>query len=334
MNVTARAVIDVASTWVGYNGGPNYSTPFGSWYGLPNELWCAMFVSYCEAKAANATGAANPIAGIESAKGFAWTPAGVAWFKGRGRWRAAHGSYKPQPGDLVFWSYGANGPGLASHVGIVTAAGTSSGFWTIQGDTTDTESGDGNCCRRKWVANNNPYLLGFGLPDYGTAPASTPARIYTVEPGDTLSGIAAANHTTWPALAKLNNLANPNRIDVGQVLKLPAAASSPASTGPTTAKYTPPPNGGTWPLAAHNYFGLRSGGNASHGGALASDRVYVGWIQTRINELGFGELRVDEDFGPATQRGVTAWQKHMHAATTTRYGEVWSDDWANLTHDR
>jgi LysM repeat protein len=158
----------------------------------------------------------------------------VAWFKGRGRWRVAHGTYRPRPGDLVFWSYGANGPGLASHVGIVVSPGTSSGFWTIQGDTTDTESGDGNCCRRKWVANDNRYLLGFGLPAYGLPAPATPTRSYTVEPGDTLSGIAAANYTTWPALAKLNNLPDPNRIDVGQVLKLPASKKPAGPIAPRT----------------------------------------------------------------------------------------------------
>lgn len=45
---------------------------------------------------------------------------------------------------------------------------------------------------------------------------------YQVLPGDTLSGIAAANGVTLEALLALNTLENPNILAVGQVLKLPA----------------------------------------------------------------------------------------------------------------
>ena len=44
--------------------------------------------------------------------------------------------------------------------------------------------------------------------------------MYTVEPGDTLSGIAQANGTTWQTLAALNHLPNPNLIYPGQSLIL------------------------------------------------------------------------------------------------------------------
>lgn len=43
-------------------------------------------------------------------------------------------------------------------------------------------------------------------------------KTYTVKRGDTLSGIAAKYGTSWQHLAKLNGLANPNRIYPGQVL--------------------------------------------------------------------------------------------------------------------
>lgn len=45
---------------------------------------------------------------------------------------------------------------------------------------------------------------------------------YTVRRGDTLSGIAARFHTTWEELARLNRLADPNRLYPGQVLRVPA----------------------------------------------------------------------------------------------------------------
>lgn len=46
-----------------------------------------------------------------------------------------------------------------------------------------------------------------------------PQRVYTVKPGDTLSGIAAKLGTTYQALAKKNGISNPNRIYAGQKIK-------------------------------------------------------------------------------------------------------------------
>ena len=43
---------------------------------------------------------------------------------------------------------------------------------------------------------------------------------YTVEYGDTLSGIAAAYNTTYQSIAALNGLSNPNLIYAGQVLRI------------------------------------------------------------------------------------------------------------------
>lgn len=54
----------------------------------------------------------------------------------------------------------------------------------------------------------------------GAAPTPPPVETYTVESGDTLSGIAAKFGTTWQNLAALNGLANPNLIYPGQVLKV------------------------------------------------------------------------------------------------------------------
>lgn len=46
------------------------------------------------------------------------------------------------------------------------------------------------------------------------------ASIYTVKAGDTLSAIASKYGTTYQELARINNIANPNKIYVGQVIKL------------------------------------------------------------------------------------------------------------------
>lgn len=46
-------------------------------------------------------------------------------------------------------------------------------------------------------------------------------RTYTVKAGDTLSGIAAKYGTSYQTLARINGIANPNLIYVGQTIKLP-----------------------------------------------------------------------------------------------------------------
>lgn len=52
-------------------------------------------------------------------------------------------------------------------------------------------------------------------------PARADATTYTVQSGDTLSGIAAEHGTTWQELARINKLSDPRRLKVGQVLELP-----------------------------------------------------------------------------------------------------------------
>ena len=45
--------------------------------------------------------------------------------------------------------------------------------------------------------------------------------IYTVKSGDTLSNIAKKYNTSTQILAEYNNISNPNKIYVGQIIKIP-----------------------------------------------------------------------------------------------------------------
>lgn len=67
----------------------------------------------------------------------------------------------------------------------------------------------------------NPDLIypGQVLRVSGTN-TQNPSREYIVVRGDTLSAIASKFGTTWQALAKKNNLKNPNLIFPGQVIKI------------------------------------------------------------------------------------------------------------------
>ncbi|HFC11833.1 MAG TPA: LysM domain-containing protein, partial [Anaerolineae bacterium] len=86
-------------------------------------------------------------------------------------------------------------------------------------------------------ANNivNPNYIYIGqvltIPDGSdNGGDSTPTTIpvsqltYTVQPGDTLSRIAARFGTTSAEIASLNGITNPNYIYVGQVLNLPGGS--------------------------------------------------------------------------------------------------------------
>lgn len=71
-------------------------------------------------------------------------------------------------------------------------------------------------------------------------PTSTPGTTYVVQPGDTLTRIAARFGTTVQVLVQANNIVNPDLIFVGQVLVIPGAGPVPpvVPPGPTM---TPPP---------------------------------------------------------------------------------------------
>ena len=68
-----------------------------------------------------------------------------------------------------------------------------------------------------------------------TTTSSTSATTYTVKSGDTLSGIANQFSTTASALTKLNQLANPNLIYVGQVLKVKSSATTTTTNTNSTS---------------------------------------------------------------------------------------------------
>jgi murein DD-endopeptidase MepM/ murein hydrolase activator NlpD len=78
---------------------------------------------------------------------------------------------------------------------------------------------------------------------------------YTVQRGDTLFSIARRFGTSVDAIARLNRIANPNRINVGQVLQIPGRPAPPPPPRPTPPPPRPTPPAAQLPRAL---FGSRA----------------------------------------------------------------------------
>lgn len=117
-------------------------------------------------------------------------------------------------------------------------APSAAGSYTVVAN--DTLSGIGAKLGIDW--HNIANLNGIPAPKYtiypgqvlhltaAAAPAPQSGATYTVVANDTLSGIAQRYGTNWQTLQALNGLPDPNKIDVGQVLRVPGAgAAAPAA---------------------------------------------------------------------------------------------------------
>ena len=84
--------------------------------------------------------------------------------------------------------------------------------------------------------NGNPSNVS-PAPSNGNGGSSNP-KTYTVQSGDTLSGIAARFGVTVQELCDWNNSSNPNYIYVGEVLKLSGGSTSSNSSSSNPTTYT------------------------------------------------------------------------------------------------
>ena len=137
-----------------------------------------------------------------------------------------------QKGDTLSNSDGAGHVAIVEKVISATQIVTSESAWGSKAFYTSTRNkGDGN-----WGMGSAYKFLGFiynpAVKDSGVTTTTTQVSgdTYVVKSGDTLSGIAAKYGTTYQELAKYNNISNPNKISVGQVIKIPNSQATTAWT--------------------------------------------------------------------------------------------------------
>lgn len=97
--------------------------------------------------------------------------------------------------------------------------------WFLAGCSTVSLDQPVPVVNRNVAPPSGPWAAHAGEPGY-----------YTVQRGDTLIHIASRTGTDWHALVAWNGLSQPNRIEVGQVLRLSAP---PAGTVPAPAASAP-----------------------------------------------------------------------------------------------
>ena len=140
-----------------------------------------------------------------------------------------------------------------------------------------------------------PVATDVKLPP-GAENAGKPGY-YTVKPGDALIRIALDNGQSWRDLAKWNSLDNPNRIEVGQVLRVvpPGVDASAVTAKPvvSTAKVESRPLDAKPPVAAASTpAAAASAGVASAPAAtVEEDGLAWGWPVAQASSAGFDEQR-------------------------------------------
>jgi N-acetylmuramoyl-L-alanine amidase len=102
----------------------------------------------------------------------------------------------------------------------------------------------------QWAGPVPPPAPAPSTPPPKLAPAPA-ARTYTVQPGDTLGGIARqlyGNAAKYPLIAEANRITDPRRIWVGQVLTIPPLTDTPGEAPPSVS--APKPQAPAAPPAA------------------------------------------------------------------------------------
>lgn len=158
---------DSASQLSGEVSGSSNYTEYGRWYGL-QDMWCAMFVSWC------AFNADVPTSVVPK---HSFTVSGlnqfIAWGRAYTRAEVAAGTYTPQAGDIIYFKSARN-TNKTNHVGIVTGFSGDT-IYTVEGNTSSAEiSTNGGAVCAKSYSTSNTFVVYVCCPDYDGSAATPP----------------------------------------------------------------------------------------------------------------------------------------------------------------
>lgn len=128
--------------------------------------------------------------------------------------------------------------------------------------------------RGVWAEQWYNVLVNGGSTTPTTPP--TGGNTYTVKSGDTLSGIAVKFGVTVAQLQAWNGISNPNKISVGQVLKI--KGTSGGSTGGSTQNITYTIKSGDTLSGIAVKFGVTVSQLQSWNGITNPNKIYVGQV--------------------------------------------------------
>ena len=151
----------------------------------------------------------------------------VKLFKKMGIWNE-DGTVKPELGWIIVYNWDNTtqpNDGYSDHIGYVEE---------VNGNIiTCIEGNKGEAVGRRYIPIGYGCIRGYGMPKYNSSNNehvsdddagqnnSNSVQSYTVKKGDTLSEIAEKYKTTHQRLAAYNGILDPDKIIVGQVIKIP-----------------------------------------------------------------------------------------------------------------
>ena len=167
---TAERLVEVAKAEIGTVEGPkDNETKYGKFTKADFQPWCGSFVMWC----ANEAGIKIP--------NTVYTPGGAAAFKKAGNWIDGDVA-DPEPGDIAYFDFPADGVDRISHVGIVIADNGDGTVWCVEGNTSGDPKGSqrngGEVCKKLRAFKKNPKkvqisIVGFGRPKFKGASSNT-----------------------------------------------------------------------------------------------------------------------------------------------------------------
>jgi hypothetical protein len=251
----ALDIVHTAQQQVGFVEGANNDNPYGTWYGMNHQPYCAMFVSWVFGQ-----NNLSHLVAAQTTKGFAYCPAGLAWFQQKS---CVVNKYDGRPGDIVFFSF--TGTGQADHVEIIVDA-SKDGITTVGGNTSPDHALTASQANGNGVyLRHRPYLyvLAIVRPQYET----------TLNPATSLGtnklvagGVAGATALAGGGVAVTHN-------------------STPAVTKPTTVFSAPAWSASAFPLKKKTPQELAVEKALYKAGLLPAVAQNTPWTSTHISAL-------------------------------------------------